>query len=58
MGQARTNRRRAKQAAQKFNHLAPRQRPNYKQRSAEASVRHEAELRATAERIRMGTKKG
>lgn len=40
MGQARVNRRRAKQAAQNFNHLAPKQRPNYKRRDASAAQKH------------------
>lgn len=57
MGQARTNARRRKQAAQNYNHLAPRQRPNYKKRDAETSARHEAKVVATEQRIRMGSKK-
>ena len=32
MSQARTNARKRKQAVQNMNHLAPRQRPNYKKR--------------------------
>lgn len=45
MGQARTNARRRKQAANNFNHLSPRQRPNYKKRSAEVATAHEQNLR-------------
>lgn len=36
-GQAKARRR---QAANNYAHLAPRQRPNFKKRSAEASARH------------------
>lgn len=57
MSQARTNARRRRQAANKFSHLAPRQRPNYKMRDVATSQRHEQRLRQTAERIRMGKKK-
>lgn len=45
MGQARTNARRRKQAANNFNHPSPRQRPNYKKRSAEVAAERDAELR-------------
>lgn len=48
MSQARCNARRRKQAAQKFNHLAKRQRPNYKMRDPETAARHEQNLRARA----------
>lgn len=57
MSQARTNARRRRQAANKFSHLAPRQRPNYKMRDIETSQRHEARLRETARRIQQGSKK-
>lgn len=53
-GQAKARRR---QAANNFSHLPPRQRPNFKKRSAEAAARHEARLRATENRIRQGKKK-
>lgn len=49
--------RRQRQAKNNFNHLAPRQRPNYKRRDLATSVRHEANLRATAKRIAAGKKK-
>jgi hypothetical protein len=54
MSQARTNARRRRQAANGFAHLAPRQRPNYKRRDLATSQRHEARLRETENRIRMG----
>lgn len=57
MGQARTNARRRKQAAQNFNHLAPKQRPNYKKRDAETSARHQARVIATERRMQQGRKK-
>lgn len=50
--------RRYRQAIQGFNHLAPRQRPNYKKRDAETSARHQAKVVATEQRIRMSSKKG
>jgi hypothetical protein len=57
MSQARTNARRRKQATNKFSHLAPRQRPNFKMRSAEASAKHQARILATERRIKQGSKK-
>lgn len=57
MSQARTNARRRRQAANNFAHLAPQDRPNYKRRDVAASQRHEARIRATEQRIRMGSKK-
>lgn len=51
------NGRRARQAAQNFNHLAPRQRPNYKKRDAATSARHLAKIKATEQRIKQGSKK-
>jgi hypothetical protein len=51
------NGRRAKQAANKFSHLAPRQRPNYKMRDKETSARHNARILATERRIKAGSKK-
>jgi len=51
------NGRRQRQAKNGYSHLAPRQRPNYKQRDIAASQRHEAKLRATENRIRQGKKK-
>jgi len=49
--------RRRRQMVNNYNHLAPRQRPNYKVRSVEVSTAHEARLRATARRIAQGGKK-
>lgn len=57
MGQARTNARRRKQAANNFNHLSPRQRPNYKKRSAEVAEAHEQNLRQRENERRMRGKK-
>ena len=54
MGQARTNRRRAKQAAQNYNHLAPRQRPNYSKHSAEIAA---ARLNRVVQRERERTQR-
>lgn len=51
MGQARVNRRRRIQAAHNFDHLAPRQRPNYKKRDAATSARHLEKVMATERRI-------
>lgn len=51
------NGRRYRQATQKFNHLAKRQRPNYKMRDAATSQRHLAKIVATENRIRQGSKK-
>lgn len=53
------NGRRARQAKQNYNHLAKRQRPNYKKRDIQTSVRHEARLRAKANLMqqRKGAKK-
>lgn len=45
--------RRARQARQNFNHLAPRQRPNYKKRSKEVAAQHEANLRRRENERRM-----
>lgn len=57
MGQARTNaRRRRRQAKNNYSHLAPRQRPNFKKRSAEASAAHLQKLIATERRIKQGKK--
>lgn len=57
MSQARTNARRRRQAANKFAHLAPRQRPNFKMRDAATSARHNAKVLATERRIQQGAKK-
>lgn len=50
--------RRYKQALNKFRHLAPRQRPNYRQRDAAASARRLAQQIATERRIQQGKRKG
>ena len=48
-----TAKRRRRQAKQKFNHLAPKQRPHYKQRAADVAARHtERVIQAERERIR------
>lgn len=49
--------RRYKQALNRYRHLAPRQRPNYKQRDAAVSARHLARVIATQRRIQAGTGK-
>lgn len=49
--------RRYKQALNKFFHLAPRQRPNYKQRDAAAAARHLQKVIATERRIAQGKRK-
>lgn len=46
-----TAKRRRRQAKQKFNHLAPKQRPHYKIRAADVAARHLARTIA-AERAR------
>lgn len=46
-----TAKRRRRQAAKNFSHLAPKQRPNYKRTSAEVSARRLAAL-ITGERLR------
>lgn len=52
-----TAKRRRRQAKQKFNHLAPKQRPHYKQRSAEiSSARDARKLQAQRERIARGAR--
>lgn len=51
------NGRRARQAKNNFGHLAPKDRPNYKKRSVEASQKHAARVLETERRIRMGKKK-
>jgi hypothetical protein len=51
------NGRRQRQAKNGYNHLTPRQRPNYKMRDIATSMRHEQRLRATENRIRQGKKK-
>jgi hypothetical protein len=38
------NGRRARQAAQNFNHLTPRQRPNFKRRDAATAARHREDV--------------
>lgn len=48
---------RRRQAANGFAHLAKRQRPHYKKRSAEASARRLAALIATENRMRQGKNK-
>jgi hypothetical protein len=50
-----TAKRRRRQAANDFNHLAPKQRPNFKRTSAEISSRRLAAL-ITAERARNARK--
>lgn len=57
MGQARTNARRRRQAANNFAHLSPRERPNYKKRDAATSAAHNAKLLATERRIAQGSRK-
>lgn len=49
--------RRQRQAKNGFNHLTPRQRPNYKMRDAATSARHLEKLRVTEQRIKQGSKK-
>lgn len=49
--------RRYRQAAHNFNHLAPRQRPNYKKRDAATSARHLAKVIATEHRMKLNSKK-
>lgn len=49
--------RRYRQAKNKFNHLAPRQRPNYRMRDLAASRRRLAQQIATERRIMAGGKK-
>lgn len=51
------NGRRYRQAINDFNHLAPRQRPNYKKRDAATSQRHLEKVMATENRMRMNSKK-
>jgi hypothetical protein len=51
------NGRRYRQAKNGYSHLSPRQRPNYKMRDIATSQRHEARVRATAHRIKQGSKK-
>lgn len=43
--------------ASNYAHLTPRQRPNYKQRSAETSAKHLAKVIATERRIKQASKK-
>ena len=60
MGQARVNARRRKQAVQNMNHLAPRQRPNYRRAHTEGVHESIAAARAAAARqakIKAGAKK-
>lgn len=47
--------RRQRQAKQNYNHLAPRQRPNYKKRDAVSAAAHNARVLA-AERARAARK--
>lgn len=49
--------RRYKQALNGFKHLAPRQRPNYRKRDAEASARRLTQQIATERRMQAGKKK-
>lgn len=49
--------RRYKQAIAGFKHLAPRQRPNYKKRDADAAAKHLQRLIATERRIAQSSKK-
>ena len=51
------NGRRYRQAKNKYRHLAPRQRPNYKMRDAATSARHLAKVMATEHRIKQAGKK-
>lgn len=48
---------RRREMASNYAHLAPRQRPNYKQRDADASRRHLEKLIATERRIKQASKK-
>ncbi len=59
MGQASVNKRRRRQAANGFAHLAPRQRPNYKKRDITAARAHEARVvqRERERQQRKGMKK-
>lgn len=52
-----TAKRRRRQAKNKFNHLSPKQRPNYKMRTAEASARHQARVIANERRMASGKNK-
>ncbi len=49
--------RRCRQAKQKFNHLTPRQRPNYKMRDKASSERHLRRVMEKEQRIRQGSRK-
>lgn len=51
------NGRRYKQALNRYAHLTPRQRPNYKQRDAAASARRLAAQIATERRISQGKRR-
>lgn len=51
------NGRRAKQAANNYGHLCPRQRPNYKKRDAATSARRLQKAIATERRMSQGKKK-
>ena len=51
------NGRRQRQAKNGYAHLAKRQRPNYRKRDVQTSIRHEQKLRETENRIRNGKKK-
>lgn len=52
-----TAKRRRRQAANGYNHLCERQRPNFKKTTAEKSARRQAALIATQRRIQQGKKK-
>lgn len=55
---AATAKRRRRQAAMGFTHLAPKQRPHYKKLSAETSARRLADRIATERRMAQGKRKG
>lgn len=57
MGQARTNRRRRKQAAQNYNHLDKRKRPNYKMSSLSVGESIDRSRRQAAAEAKRNTKK-
>ena len=57
MGQARTNRRRRKQAAQNYNHLDKKRRPNYKMTSLSVGESIDKSRRQAAAEARRNVKK-
>ena len=57
MGQARTNRRRRKQAAQNYNHLDKKRRPNYKMTSLSVGESIDRNRRQAAAEAKRSVKK-